>query len=55
MEYRILTSDDSYNLAQKVETFLGDGWKLLGGASIALGSNYTPYYCQTMVKEKVND
>jgi hypothetical protein len=49
MEYRIVRDDDADNLEIKVLSYIREGWKPLGGVSVALGIGYL-WYAQAMVK-----
>lgn len=50
MRYEIIVADGPYNLMEKVNAKLSEGWEIVGPASI------TPYeaWFQTMIKKTVD-
>ncbi len=56
MEYQILVGEFSYELKDKVDEALADGWKLQGGVSViwragGLSGDLEWNYAQAMTKE----
>ena len=50
MKYKVVEADSSKELANRVEIWHSEGWRLVGGVSFAAdGMNY--YYCHEMIKE----
>ena len=50
MRYKVVEAYSGKELANEVEMWYGQGWRIVGGVSFGVyGMNY--YYCQAMIKE----
>ncbi len=51
MKYKILRSGEMKSLEQKVNKFIGKGWKIVGGISVCGGYGHAHFH-QAMAKEE---
>lgn len=64
MEYKIVTSESSSELTNKVNELIGDGWKPVGSHNVVMKNSFNRFsgnvhrdtivsneYSQTMIKE----
>ena len=50
-EYRVIKDDRESGLEKDVNTAIKNGWEPIGGASVAVDSNFgRAIFCQAMVK-----
>jgi hypothetical protein len=54
MQYRIVSGYDWSAVVREVNELYSQGWKPQGGISVTMTENYTQYYAQAMVREKVS-
>lgn len=51
IQYYIIAEDDTQVLADLVERFLREGWKLQGGVAARTMSDGSPRFYQAMIRE----
>lgn len=51
MKYRVVSEESEYQLANRVNKWIQDGWRPQGGVSFVYHSSYKETWAQAMVKE----
>ena len=51
MKYRVVSEKSEYELANRVNKWIEDGWRPQGGLSFAYHSSYKETWAQATVKE----
>lgn len=50
MEYNVLTSGSSVNLAERVNDLINFGWEPIGGVGLMVNNNGTSVWFQAVIK-----
>lgn len=51
MKYRVVSEESEYELANRVNKWIEDGWRPQGGLSFVYHSSYKETWAQAMVKD----